>query len=182
MINRQNRKRTLLIEWRMHFRTFIFMEHIWNIKGKNKKPIWVTLPAENEGGKKRKKSSVWDWHFGVVWIRQLDLQWHGPIGVYPRTPPLYPWWQGLSASMMVTVRPHTICTILHEQSVHKCNITVRRLNHIYLQTRSWLERPFGNHPRCKCDYCTRNELKRRGTSHSRDNGGFRLLVLRCAKE
>ncbi len=129
-INRQNRKRTLLIEWRMHFRTFIFMEHIWNIKGKNKKPIWVTLPAENEGEKKRKKSSVWDWHFGVVWIRQLDLQWHGPICVYPRTPPLYPWWQGLSASMMVTVRPHTICTILHEQSVHKCN-TVRRLNHIF---------------------------------------------------
>ncbi len=53
-INRQNRKRTLLIEWRTHFRTFIFMEHIWNIKGKNKKPIWVTLPAENEGEKRER--------------------------------------------------------------------------------------------------------------------------------
>lgn len=112
--------------------------------------IWITLPAEREGeGGKKKKSPVWDWHFGVVWIRQLDLQWHRPTCVCPCTPePLKRGSQCFNDGHGVST--HTICTCLHEQSVHKCNVTVRRLHHIFpanyimTQTALWKTIPGAN--------------------------------------
>lgn len=129
-INRQNRKRMLLIEWRMHFRTFIFMEHILNIKGKNKKPIWVTLPVENEGEKRERNHQFEIDTLVLSEYANLICNDTVPSVSIPEPHPCTPddrvlvlqWWSRCI---------HTICTILHEQSVHKCNIIVRRLNHIF---------------------------------------------------
>lgn len=133
--------------------------------------------SRNGGRGKKKKSPVWDWHFGVVWIRQLDLQMTPSHLCLSRNPTPVPQKRGSQCfNDGHGVSTHTICTFLHEQSVHKCNITVRRLHHIFpanyimTQTALWKTIPGAN------VWLFYTKLKQCG-----DNSGF-WLVLRCAKK
>lgn len=96
------------------------------------------------------------------------MQWHRPTCVYPRIPPeqrvsVLQWW------------PHTICTFFSMNKVYT-NATSQYEGYITysLQTKSWLKRPFGKHPGCKCGIILHKI--------SGDNSAFLLLVLPCAKK
>lgn len=141
----------------MHFRTFRFMADIWNIKKRNEKkekPVYeshIQQKERDEGGRKKNHQFETD---TLVLSEYANLIYNDTVPPVSIPVPLNPWKEGLSASMMVTVCPHThthtICTCLHEQSVHKCNVTVRRLHHIFpanyimTQTALWKTIPGAN--------------------------------------
>lgn len=76
---------------------------------------------------------------------------------------------------MLQWRPHTICTFFSMNKVYT-NATSQYEGYITysLQTKSWLQRPFGKHPGCK-----RGIILHKING---DNSAFLLLVLPCAKK
>jgi len=120
----------------------LFSWRTFEIKKKKEKPIYESSFQQN--------SPVWDWHFGVLWINQLDLQWHRPTCVCPGTPPQYPWREGLSASMIATVFPHThnlyifAWTKCTQMQHHSTKVTSHSLQTIMTQTVLWKPIPGAN--------------------------------------
>lgn len=161
-INRQKRKRMLLIEWKMHFRTFIFMEHIWSIKENTKSQYESHFQQKVRGGEKKRKERNHQFEIDTLVLSEyanLICNDTVPSVFIPEPHPCTPddrvlvlqWWSRCVHTQFVQFCMNKVYT--NATSQYKGYITYS------LQTRSWLKRPFGNHPRCKRDYCTRNWIK-----------------------
>lgn len=144
-------------KWRMHFRTFIFMAHIWNVKKKKrKKSQYMNHTSSRKRGRGKKIKKITSLRL-TLWCCLNKPTWstmtpsHLCLSRNPTPVPLKRGSQCFNDSHGVST--HT----MHEQSVHKCNITVQRLHHIPCKLYHDSNGPFGNPSWVQtCDYFTLN--------------------------
>lgn len=146
-INRQKRKRMLLIEWRMHFRTFIFQ--MCSMKTKPK--------ANMSHTSSRKWGEIISLRL-TLWCCQNTPTWsamtlsHLCLSLNPTPVPL------MTGSKCFNVRTQVVQFCMNKVYTNATSQYEGYITHS-LTTRSWLKWPFGNHPRCKRDYCTKKWIK-----------------------